>query len=463
MKAQMKAADRSGARLAHRGRGRKPPPGPCPSATSKGGGGGSRRPAGRRAGRYGRGAHERRSSHRQRRHWCGELTLEHDGPKCRSAVGWPPAGGTASTGVRGPAGSHRAGAVVVDGAHDLGANRSCASPAPAPAARGTENPSLGTGEVEVGDCEVEVVARAETPPFPVGERTDVDEVLRQAPVHRPAPGAGPAEPLPATAPWSTPRFARPWSSRVSSRSRPPMLMRSTPEGRGTRALRLHPGHFYALPQSPQLFKQLCMVGGSIATTRSPAACGTRTCGPTASSSSPSSTWRQASWRRTRSSSSHRRPCWRLPEAVGHDVPAEIPRITWEEAAERYGTDKPDLRFGMELVELADVFSGTEFRAFQAECVKGIRVPGGVDKSRNELDGLIDRVKSWGAGSGLDAGRGRRSRFAGPQVPVGRGGPAPHGGALGGARGTSCCSWPTSGAGRQILGRLRVELGPTPRG
>ena len=84
------------------------------------------------------------------------------------------------------------------------------------------------------------------------------------------------------------------------------------------------------------------------------------------------------------------------EAVTGEGLGEIPRISWQEAQERFGSDKPDVRFGMELVELTDVFADTEFRAFQAPCVKGIRVPGGADASRSRLDDLTEQCKLWGA-------------------------------------------------------------------
>jgi aspartyl-tRNA synthetase len=84
------------------------------------------------------------------------------------------------------------------------------------------------------------------------------------------------------------------------------------------------------------------------------------------------------------------------EAVTGERPGEIPRMSWHEAMERFGSDKPDIRFGMELVELTGVFADTGFRAFQAPCVKGIRVPGGADLSRNRLDDLTEQCKQWGA-------------------------------------------------------------------
>ncbi len=80
-----------------------------------------------------------------------------------------------------------------------------------------------------------------------------------------------------------------------------------------------------------------------------------------------------------------------------EAPASIPRLTWLEAMERFGSDKPDLRFGMELVDLTDIFGDTEFRAFAgAESIKGIRVEGQADMTRSRLDALTDRAKALGA-------------------------------------------------------------------
>ena len=74
----------------------------------------------------------------------------------------------------------------------------------------------------------------------------------------------------------------------------------------------------------------------------------------------------------------------------------FPAITWHEARERFGSDKPDTRFAMELVEMTPVFAATEFNAFKAPCVKGIRVPGAADTSRKRLDELTEQAKRWGA-------------------------------------------------------------------
>ena len=131
-------------------------------------------------------------------------------------------------------------------------------------------------------------------------------------------------------------------------------------------------------------------------------------------------------------------------AVAGAEVADIPQITWHDAMERYGSDKPDVRFGMELVELTEVFAATGFKAFAGQTVKGIRVPGGAELSRKKLDDLTDKAKRWGA-KGLvwmrvqDDG----ARQPGGQVPVRRrAGRHPHG--AGGAEpATCCCSWPTS--------------------
>jgi aspartyl-tRNA synthetase len=160
--------------------------------------------------------------------------------------------------------------------------------------------------------------------------------------------------------------------------------------------RLSPGQFYALPQSPQLFKQLCMVGG-IDRYYQIARC-----------------LRDEDLRADRqfefmqldaeaSFASQEEVLAFISVAVSAGVEAvtgepvgEIPRITWLDAQERFGSDKPDTRFGMELVELTELFAGTGFNAFKSPCVKGIRVPGGGDATRSRLDDLTAKAKRWGA-------------------------------------------------------------------
>ncbi|MGH9187046.1 MAG: amino acid--tRNA ligase-related protein, partial [Acidimicrobiales bacterium] len=84
------------------------------------------------------------------------------------------------------------------------------------------------------------------------------------------------------------------------------------------------------------------------------------------------------------------------EAATGQRPGAVPRMSWHDAMERFGSDKPDIRFGLELVELTDLFASTEFNAFKAPCVKGLRLPGGASLSRKQLDDLTDKAKRWGA-------------------------------------------------------------------
>jgi aspartyl-tRNA synthetase len=262
---------------------------------------------------------------------------------------------------------------------------------------GTENANLATGQIELGECEVEILNAAEPPPFQLDQRVEVDEMVRLA--HR-------------YIDLRTDRMQRNLRLRAKVNGalrramddqgfveiETPMLIASTPEGARDFVVpsRLSPGHFYALPQSPQLFKQLCMVGG-IDRYYQIARC-----------------LRDEDLRADRqfefmqldaeaSFASQEEVLAFISVAVSAGVEAvtgepvgEIPRITWLEAQERFGSDKPDTRFGMELIELTDLFADTGFNAFKAPCVKGIRVVGGGDTTRSRLDDLTDRAKRWGA-------------------------------------------------------------------
>ncbi|MDZ7733427.1 MAG: amino acid--tRNA ligase-related protein [Acidimicrobiia bacterium] len=140
-------------------------------------------------------------------------------------------------------------------------------------------------------------------------------------------------------------------------------------------------------------------------------------------------------------------------------------MTWHEAMDRFGSDKPDLRFGLELVELTELFADTGFQAFRAPCVKGIRLPGGAELSRNRLDDLTDRAKQWGA-KGLVWMQGRApdgvARLPGGQVPLRRGAGRDRRAPSVPRRATCCCSSPTARQlVRHVLGLLRLELGRPP--
>jgi aspartyl-tRNA synthetase len=262
---------------------------------------------------------------------------------------------------------------------------------------GTVNPDLPTGEVEVAAATVELLNPSEPPPIPIDERVDADEMLRlryryldlrstrlqrnlrlRATVNRALREA----------------FDKDGFVEVET----PMLIASTPEGARDFVVpsRLSPGEFYALPQSPQLFKQLLMVGG-LDRYYQIARC---------LRDEDLRADRQFEFMQLDAEMSFAtaddvmdvisRAVAAVAEAVTGEPAPPIERMTWHEAMERFGTDKPDLRFGMELVDVSEVFEATEFKAFQAEVVKAIRVPDEGAMSRSKLDGLIDRAKQLGA-------------------------------------------------------------------
>jgi aspartyl-tRNA synthetase len=184
----------------------------------------------------------------------------------------------------------------------------------------------------------------------------------------------------------------------------PMLMPSTPEGAREFLVpsRKEPGSFFALPQSPQLWKQLLMVAG-IDRYYQIARC---------LRDEDLRADRQYEFMQLDAEMSFvsqddvleniGRAVVAAAIAVTGEAPPEIERITWRDAMERFGIDKPDLRFGMELVELTSLFAATEFKAFAgAACIKGIRVdaatyPEAAASGRNKLDALTDRAKKIGA-------------------------------------------------------------------
>jgi aspartyl-tRNA synthetase len=335
-----------------------------------------------------------------RTRWCGELRTEHIGERV-SLCGW--------VARRREHGEHlafvdlrdREGVVqcVVDGSVDVRSEWVVRISGVVRARPdGTVNPALATGEVELGECEVEVLSRAEPPPFPVDERVDADETIRLRHRYVDLRRDRMLRNLRARAAANT-AMRRSMEEQGFVEIETPLLIASTPEGARDFVVpsRLHPGSFYALPQSPQLFKQLCMVGG-IDRYYQIARC-----------------VRDEDLRADRQFefmqldleasfvgqdevlafvSEAVRAC---VAAVTGDRVAEIPSITWHDAMERFGSDKPDVRFGMELVELSDVFADTGFKAFAGQCVKGIRQPGGGGAtSRKGLDELTDQAKRWGA-------------------------------------------------------------------
>jgi aspartyl-tRNA synthetase len=335
-----------------------------------------------------------------RTHWCGELRPEHVG-QCVSLCGWVArrrehGEHLAFVDVRDCSGITQC---VVDGSVDV-RNEWVVRITGVVRARpdGTANPALATGEVELGECEVEVLSRAEPPPFPVDGRVDTDETIRIRHRYVDLRGERMQRNLRARAVTNS-AIRRSMEEQGFVEVETPMLIASTPEGARDFVVpsRLHPGSFYALPQSPQLFKQLCMVGG-IDRYYQIARC---------LRDEDLRADRQFEFTQLDVEASFvgqddvlafvSRAVRAASAAVAGVEVGDIPTMTWHDAMERYGADKPDVRFGMELVELTDVFAATEFKAFAGQCVKGIRVAGGGEAtSRRRLDDLTDAVKRWGA-------------------------------------------------------------------
>ncbi len=261
---------------------------------------------------------------------------------------------------------------------------------------GTVNPTLATGEVEVGDCTVEVLATAEPPPFPVDGR-DADETLRLRHRYVDLRRERMQRNLAVRASVNA-ALRRAMESQGFLEVETPMLIASTPEGSRDFVVpsRLAPGSFYALPQSPQLFKQLCMVGGfdryyQIARCLRDEDLRADRQFEFMQLDLEASFVGQAEivgW--VTAAVAH------AAQAVTGAEPPAFEQMTWHEAMDRFGSDKPDLRFAMELVELTGVFAATDFKAFRAPAVKGLRVPAGADRTRRQLDELTDQAKGWGA-------------------------------------------------------------------
>jgi aspartyl-tRNA synthetase len=269
-----------------------------------------------------------------------------------------------------------------------------------PRPEGTVNANLSTGEVEIGECVVEVLRSAEPPPFPVDARADdVDENVRLQYRYIDIRRERMQKNLRTRAKVnSAVRTAMENQGFVEVET--PMLVPSTPEGAREFLVpsRKEPGSFYALPQSPQLFKQLLMVAG-IDRYYQIARC---------LRDEDLRADRQYEFMQLDAEMSFvnqddvlaaiSEAVIAAAESVTGVKPDPIQRITWREAMERFGVDKPDLRFGMELTELTAIFSSTEFKAFTgAESIKGIRVEGKAEEfGRNKLDALTDRAKKMGA-------------------------------------------------------------------
>ena len=284
------------------------------------------------------------------------------------------------------------------GAHDL-RNEFCVKVTGVVETRpeGNANPDLPTGDIEVAISELEVLNPSAPLPFQIDERVTVGEEARlkhrYLDLRRPAPAA-----------------ALRLRSKVNQAARKvlgerdfveietPTLTRSTPEGARDFLVpaRLNPGSWYALPQSPQLFKQLLMVAG-MERYYQIARC-----------------YRDEDFRADRQpeftqldiemSFVDQEDVIELGEAIvkeiwaikGIELSTPFPRLSFADAMNRYGSDKPDLRFDVELTELTDVFSETGFRVFQASYVGAVVMPGGASQPRRQFDAWQEWAKQRGA-------------------------------------------------------------------
>ncbi len=268
---------------------------------------------------------------------------------------------------------------------------------------GTVNEDLPTGEIEVAVREVELLSESETPPFPIEDRVEASEDLRlrfrYLDLRRPEM----TEVLRLR--HSVNRIVREeMETRGFLEVETPILTRSTPEGARDFLVpsRMWPGSFYALPQSPQQLKQLLMVGGQdryyqiVRCLRDEQPRADRSFEFTQLDV-------EMSFVDEEDVLAVIEPLYArlVREIVGVDIAVPFPRIGHDEMLDRFGSDKPDLRYGMELVDLRGAFENTGFRAFSSVLasdglLKGFAAQGGGDLSRKELDELVQIARSRGA-------------------------------------------------------------------
>ncbi|MGH9297639.1 MAG: aspartate--tRNA ligase, partial [Acidimicrobiales bacterium] len=287
---------------------------------------------------------------------------------------------------------------VVDGGHDLRSEhvvRISGTVRERPS--GTTNEMLATGEIEVGAELVEILADSEPPPFSVDGRADTDEQVRLRYRYVDIRSERMQANLRLRARLNS-ALRRSMERQGFVEVETPLLWTPTPEGAREFAIpsRLQPGSFYVLPQSPQIAKQLLMVAGvdryyQIARCmrdedlRADRQFEFTQLDLEASFVEPEDVWdivTDAVLEATRE--------------VAAEEPPPVARMTHAEAIDRYGSDKPDLRYEMELVDLKPAVDSTEFNAFKAPCVRAIVVPGEASLGRGRLDALTERAKSLGA-------------------------------------------------------------------
>jgi aspartyl-tRNA synthetase len=262
---------------------------------------------------------------------------------------------------------------------------------------GSANPDLPTGAIEVYATELEVLNESAPLPFQLDDHLEVGEEARLKHRYLDLRRSGPAKAIRMRS--EANRIARDvLHAENFVEIETPTLTRSTPEGARDFLVpaRLRPGSWYALPQSPQLFKQLLMVGG-MERYYQIARC-----------------YRDEDFRADRQpeftqldiemSFVDQDDVMALAEKIiaglwknlaGHEISQPIRRMTYAEAMAKYGTDKPDLRYGLELTELTEYFKDTPFRVFQAPYVGAVVMPGGADQPRRTLDAWQEFAKQRG--------------------------------------------------------------------
>jgi aspartyl-tRNA synthetase len=262
---------------------------------------------------------------------------------------------------------------------------------------GTRNDRLATGDIELSQCDVEILAHAEAPPFQLDDRVEIDEQVRLRYRFLDFRRELMQENLRLRAKVNA-SLRRSMEAQGFCEVETPLLWAPTPEGAREFVVpsRLHPGDFYVLPQSPQIAKQLLMVGGFDRYFQI-ARC-----------------FRDEDLRADRQFEFTQLDLEAsfvtqddilgfvslavldAAEAATGVRPDTIGSMTWAQALDLYGTDKPDLRFGMQLHDLSEVFASTQVKAFSASCVKAMRVPGGASYTRSRLDQLTEQAKELGA-------------------------------------------------------------------
>ena len=268
---------------------------------------------------------------------------------------------------------------------------------------GGVNPNLKTGEIEVIADSLRILSEAETPPFPIEEHSKTKEELRlkyrYLDLRRPDLQANLM--LRSKVCMLTRAFL---TEEGFLEIETPMLTKSTPEGARDYLVpsRVHPGSFYALPQSPQLFKQLLMCSGYDRYFQI-ARC-----------------FRDEDLRADRQPEftqidmelsfvdvddvidvNERLLAKIMKEAIGVEVQLPIPRMAWQEAMDRFGSDKPDLRYGMELHDITEIVRNCEFTVFRSAIeaggsVRGINAKGQGGMPRKKIDALVEFAKGYGA-------------------------------------------------------------------